>query len=238
MNAMARYVEVDGRDVPVRVRVDGRARRLTLRLDPAGVGARLTVPDGVPEHEIARFLTRQRGWLARHLARRPDVVRLVDGAEVPVEGVPHTIRATGRARGTISIAAGTIWAGGLTEHVERRVTDHLRARARDILGAEARDFAAALTGGRPLAGVTVRDTTSRWGSCTANGGLNFSWRLILAPAWVRTYVVAHEVAHLKHMNHGDDFWRTCRDLHDRVDAARTWLKRHGAELHRYGAKSA
>ncbi|MDX7950682.1 M48 family metallopeptidase, partial [Lichenihabitans sp. Uapishka_5] len=88
---------------------------------------------------------------------------------------------------------------------------------------------------RPVAGLTLRDTRSRWGSCTARGRLNFSWRLILAPPGVLDYLAAHEVAHLVHMNHSDRFWALARELAPQIDEAEAWLRQHGAKLHHYGA---
>ncbi|MFC6049880.1 M48 family metallopeptidase, partial [Methylobacterium hispanicum] len=117
---------------------------------------------------------------------------------------------------------------------------HVARRAREFLQAEAlRDLKLSITHhterlGQGPARITLRDTRSRWGSCTARGELNFSWRLILAPPLVLDYLVAHEMAHLREMNHSDRFWRLVGELCPNVDAAEAWLKRHGAGLHRYG----
>jgi predicted metal-dependent hydrolase len=110
------------------------------------------------------------------------------------------------------------------------------AEARAAIAPLARAMAAQL--GRKVTRISVRDTTSRWGSCSRGGALSFCWRLILAPDAVFTYVVAHEVAHLAHMNHGPAFWRTVDKLMPpglgTPRSARDWLRRHGAVLHRYG----
>jgi predicted metal-dependent hydrolase len=122
---------------------------------------------------------------------------------------------------------------GAPEHLPRRLTDFLKAEARREIAARAAAKAATL--GRPIAALTLRDTRSRWGSCSRSGRVAFSWRLILAPEWVLDYVVAHEVAHLAELNHGPRFWTACAGLTDSdVKTARAWLKRHGAELHAYG----
>jgi hypothetical protein len=117
-------------------------------------------------------------------------------------------------------------------HVARRIRDFLVREAR-------RDLAAAIDGYAPRLGqrpvrMTLRDTRSRWGSCTARGELNFSWRLILAPPMVLDYLVAHEMAHLREMNHSPRFWALLGDLCPNVEAAEAWLKRNGSSLHRYG----
>jgi hypothetical protein len=84
--------------------------------------------------------------------------------------------------------------------------------------------------------IVVRDQTTRWGSCSTSGALSFSWRLVLAPPFVLDYLAAHEVAHLGHMNHGPRFWNLVERTMPRHEEARTWLRKHGASLHRYGAE--
>jgi predicted metal-dependent hydrolase len=117
-------------------------------------------------------------------------------------------------------------------HIERRVRDHLVAMARTELAGRARPLAARI--GRKLVRVGVRDTKSRWGSCSGRGNLSFSWRLVFAPEPIIDYVVAHEVAHLAEMNHGPRFWRLVESLSPDSAAARAWLKRHRSRLLSYG----
>ena len=113
-------------------------------------------------------------------------------------------------------------------------------RVQDFLEAEAsRDFAAAVKRhttalGVPAKRITVRDTKSRWGSCSANGALNFSWRLIMAPPFVLDYLAAHEVAHLRELNHSHRFWKLTHQLCPRTEEAEEWLKTYGSALHRFG----
>jgi predicted metal-dependent hydrolase len=151
-----------------------------------------------------------------------------------VLGIPHLIRGdAGRLRGLPARFDGTITVPGAPDHLPRRLTDFLKAEAKREIGTRARAKAARL--GRPVAAVTVRDTRSRWGSCSGAGRLAFSWRLIMAPEYVLDYVVAHEVAHLREMNHGPRFWKLCAQLTESdPKAARAWLKRHGGALHAYG----
>ena len=82
--------------------------------------------------------------------------------------------------------------------------------------------------------LSIRDQSSRWGSCTSAGSLSFSWRLILAPPYVLDYLAAHEVAHLVEMNHSARFWRVVGRVCGHVERAKTWLDTHGNDLHRYG----
>jgi predicted metal-dependent hydrolase len=121
---------------------------------------------------------------------------------------------------------------GQPEHVARRVTDFLKREARrDLEAAVERHLVTAKAAARR---ISIKDTKSRWGSCSANGTLSFSWRLILAPPFVLDYLAAHEVAHLRELNHSHRFWRLTHHLCRRTDEAEAWMKRHGPQLHRYG----
>ena len=218
---------------PVAIRVSARARRLLLRVDAARRQIEVVLPSGVPPEQGVRFVEAQRGWIAARLGALPMPVAFAEGAVVPVFGVPHRIRRDPDGVGPpVAIANGEIRVRGRPEHVGRRVRDHLAHLAGAELSRRAR-AAAARVGGR-VARVTIRDTTSRWGSCSAAGNLSFSWRLVLAPEAVVDYVVAHEVAHLVEMNHGPRFWALMRTLHPDPAAARAWLQRHRSLLFSYG----
>ena len=121
---------------------------------------------------------------------------------------------------------------GERAHVARRVRDFLKREARCDLEAAVLHYTCALN--LPTRAVGLRDTTSRWGSCSSEGSLNFSWRLILAPAYVLDYLAAHEVCHLVELNHSPRFWRLVKRLYPPFEHAKTWLDVHGADLHRYG----
>ena len=223
---------VDGVDLPLDLIVSPRARRLALRLDPAAGTVRVVAPATAGAAEIARFVARHAGWVASRLAALPDRRPFADAAAVPFLGVDHVVRHVAGGRRPVERTGGEFRVAGGREHLPRRLRDYLAAQARRELSRRSRAKAAAI--GRAVAAVAVRDQTSRWGSCSPTGRLNYSWRLILAPETVLDYVVAHEVAHLAEMNHGPRFWRLVETLHDRVPDARAWLKTHGAALHRYG----
>jgi len=220
--------------VPLEFRRSARARRLSLRVDQAKGRVLLTAPASVARRHALDFLVRHEGWLQARIAQLPVALPFADGATVPVLGVPHLIRGdASRLRGVPARADAIITVPGATEHLARRLTDYLKAEAKREIAARAKEKAAIV--GRPVAAVTLRDTRSRWGSCSGAGRLAFSWRLILAPEFVLDYVVAHEVAHLREMNHGVRFWRLCATLTDAdPKAARAWLRRHGGGLHAYG----
>ena len=131
-------------------------------------------------------------------------------------------------------AAGRfIRVSGRAEHAPRRLIDFFKREARQTLSVRTVELAAQI-GQRP-ARISVRDTQSRWGSCSTERSVSYSWRLILAPPFVLDYVVAHEVAHMRHMNHGPRFWKLVKDLSPTADTAQEWLGRNGPLLHRYAA---
>jgi predicted metal-dependent hydrolase len=218
---------------PLAIRMNPRARRLLLRIDAASRQVELVLPRGVPPEHGLKFLAAQRGWILARLDALPPPVPFAEGAVVPVFGVPHRIRhENGALAPPVAIADGEIRVKGAPEHWARRVRDHLARLAGRELARRARGFAAQID--KTVAHVTVRDTKSRWGSCSSGGSLSFSWRLVFAPENVVDYVVAHEVAHLAEMNHGPRFWRLVRQLVPDPAGPRAWLKRHRSRLFSYG----
>lgn len=225
-------VRLEGRTIPLRIRRHPRARQITLRVDPVAGGAVVTLPSTTPVAEGVAMVHRKADWLLDHLKtlapRRP----FADGVTVPLLGEVHIIRHRPDVRGVVYREAGALVVCGRAEHLGRRLTDWLKAEARREFAMRARVKAMAL--GARMGRITVRDTRSRWGSCSAGGNLSFCWRLIFAPVFVVDYVIAHEVAHLRVRNHGPRFWQTVAGLTDDVEGARAWLNRHGESLHRFG----
>ena len=229
---LSRPLVVQGLSAPLELRESARARRMTLRVDTARGLIQVVVPPGLSESEAARFVGRHAGWVRARLAALPPVRPFLDGGRVPVLGEDHVIRHDPSCRGLGRRAHGELAVGGRPEHLSRRIRDLLTAEARRLLGERAHEMAARL--GIRIKGITVRDTHSRWGSCSAAGRLMFSWRLILMPEPVFNYVIAHEVAHLGEMNHSPRFWAIVARLVPDAAAARSWLRRHGGEMLRYG----
>lgn len=219
-------------DLPLEVRVSARARRITMQVDPATWRVRVVAPEHVSATQISGFISRHADWARVRLAALPPPLPLADGALVPYLGVQHRVRHVAGARRPVWREDGMLQVGGRLEHVARRLRDYLAAEAKRELTERAHAKAAQL--GVRVAGVTVRDTRSRWGSCSTQGRLNFSWRLILAPEAVLDYVVAHEVAHLIEMNHSRRFWVLVARLCPDVAGPRAWLKANGPQLHRFG----
>ena len=209
-----------------------RARRLTLRLEPASGRFHLVLPRGVPLAEGLDFARSRKDWILGQLDSLPPRVPFAVGAVIPYLSRDHEIVHRPEARGGAWREEGSICVTGFVEHLPRRVEDYLKKEALRELGERARDKAARID--RRVTRIGLRDTQSRWGSCARDGRINFSWRLILAPEPVLDYVVAHEVAHLAHMNHSQNFWRLVAKLTGDVPASKLWLKRNGAGLLRYG----
>jgi hypothetical protein len=221
-------------ETEVIVRVNARAQHYRLTMDLKR-GPILTVPAHGRWDDAQAFLERHKGWLDGQIGHRIVPVAFVPGAALPIRGVTHEIAGSGRIRGRVEVTPGepplvTVPGG---EHLARRLTDWLKAEARADLSVSVRRHASNLDV-RPTS-IKLRDQSSRWGSCSSAGALNFNWRLILAPDYVLDYVAAHEVAHLIEMNHSRAFWRTLERTLPDMERGRAWLKAHGRNLHRYGA---
>ncbi len=223
----------------VAVRRSDRAKRLTLRIDASHRHPVLTLPARVPVAEAERFLTRQAGWLDARIAGLPDAVPFVDGGLFPLRGTPTRI-VHRPGRGAVRLVAGlaepSVHVHGRQEHMARRLGDWLKEQARQDLAAAVERHAATLAVKPPA--IRIRDTGSRWGSCSSRRTLSFSWRLILAPAHVLDYLAAHEVAHLRQMNHGPAFWELVELINPDFHDAQAWLKREGAGLFAVGRSTA
>jgi predicted metal-dependent hydrolase len=225
-------LKIDGRLLEVRVRLDPRARRMIVKVNPATGEISVTAPTRRGLSAALDFARGERDWIAGQLAKVRGPVALCTGAMIPFQGALHEIRAALRGPSPVWAENGVIWVRGDAAHAPRRVLDFLKHEARKTFEARVLDHAGRLNV-KPSR-ITVRDTASRWGSCSSTRALSFSWRLILAPEFVLDYVVAHEVAHLREMNHGPRFWAHVKSIAPDLDAAQTWLKTNGRDLQRYG----
>jgi predicted metal-dependent hydrolase len=225
---MGRLILEGNPPVEVQLRRSARARRLSLRISRLDGRATLTLPHRVTDREGMAFLYEREVWLRGHLdAIEPEVQAqiggsvLFRGAELPL--VTGDVKRARLVDGALVLPDDAAKTG-------KRVAAFLKLQARDALTAASDRYSVAL--GKPYGRISLRDTRSRWGSCTSAGDLMYSWRLIMAPPEVLDYVAAHEVAHLQHMDHSPRFWATVERLYPAHKACRTWLRIHGGALHR------
>lgn len=214
-----------------------RARRYTIRVRDAYRDVVLTMPRRGSLADAHNFAQKNVGWIASKLARLPDVVPFEDGEIVPFGGVPHRIAHRAKARGTVWVELdesgnALLCVAGDRKHVSRRITDFLKREAKKALTQRSRLYAGKI--GVTIGRIGLRDSATRWGSCSESGSLSYSWRLILAPDYVLDYLAAHEIAHRIELNHSDRFWSLLDSMTpDRV-RAEAWLGAHGNGLHRFG----
>jgi predicted metal-dependent hydrolase len=221
----------------IRLRRHRRARRYTLRIHPTDREAILTMPPRGTLKDAREFAELHGGWIAARLGRLPKAAPFQPGTVVPLRGVPHRIVHRSGERGTVwtetrDSGEKIICVTGDPDFTDRRVHDFLKREARRDLQKSAQEYAQAL--GVRVRRISIRDQSSRWGSCTSAGSLSFSWRLILAPPFVLDYLAAHEVAHLVEMNHSPRFWRVVGRVCPSMERAKKWLDSSGNDLHRYG----
>jgi hypothetical protein len=240
-------VDHAGETISVSLRRLANARRFTLRVRFAARDAVLSMPQRASLREAREFTERHAAWIAARLKRLPATIDFAPYSIVPLRGIEHALLHRPDQRGTVWAEAisplddesgltgveRALCVSGRAEHFHRRVRDHFKREARQDLERAVERHTAAL--GLPMRSVGLRDTVSRWGSCSATGSLNFSWRLVMAPPFVLDYLAAHEVAHLVHLDHSSRFWALTRRLCANTDRAESWLSANGAHLHKYGA---
>lgn len=219
-------------DRPLRVVRSARARAMRLRVDPRDGEVRLTLPRRASLRRAYAWAEEQRPWIETQLGNVVPRRRLVPGLAVPIGSGELVLAHAPGKRGTERVG-DTLQVAGPIELFEARALRWLKREALRVLTAETHEIAAAA--GVSVRKVAVGDPRSRWGSCTVDGDIRYSWRLILAPDHVRRGTVAHEVAHRVHMNHGPAFKALERKLLGASPSAgREWLRRHGAALHGWG----
>ena len=226
---MAESIRFGDPAIEVRLRRHAAARRMVLRIPRAGGGPSLTLPLAATLAAARAFLREQEPWLRRHMAARPEGVPVGEGTELPIGDARLTVR--GHAGRRLFVADGVLHVPGRPAGLAPRVGAFVKDAARRGCASAVERHAARI--GRAPRRISLRDPRSRWGSCTEGGDLMFSWRLALAPSAVLDYVVAHEVAHLAELNHSPRFWAEVRRLCPDFEAHRTWLRRHGPDLHAF-----
>lgn len=224
------HIIIDGQQIPLKMRRNARAKRIVMRLSKDGQAVNLTLPRRCSERKAAAFAKTQSDWLSKQLAKRPEAIAFEPDMKLQILGdelyiYHHNGRLTKRED-------ENIYVGGDIAFFPRRLTDYIKKEARIKFSDMANELADEV--GVTLAGLRLRDTSSRWGSCSRDRRINLSWRLALAPLDIARYVIAHEVAHLEHFDHSPAFWAVVEKLHPDWQSARKWLHENGALLHSYG----
>lgn len=229
---------IDGRPVPVLIRLNPRARKLIVQLNQQG-DVVVVSPSRRSIPKAMQFANEHKDWLAQQLDQLAKAVPFADGSVIPIRDESHMIthipqgrRGVWREQAGQAESLPLLCVSGNAAFLPRRVTDWLRKSAKTELSRSCLTYSDALSLGP--ARITVRDSKTRWGSCSSTGSLSFSWRLIFAPHYVLDYVAAHETAHRKYMSHGKRFWQLVDKLTPLRHEAEDWLNTKGNDLHRIG----
>jgi hypothetical protein len=233
---MPQSVTVSGRVMALRLRSNTRAKRLVMRIDPKDNALVISAPRRTPSRRVMQFVEANHSWIAKHIARLPQPIKLEPGAIIPLRGKDYKTVPTGKIRGHIKVQdevlphnMPSLAVPGAPSAFARRITDFLKKEARKDLEQAVSHYTAKL--GKTAAHIKIKDTRSRWGSCSSSGVLSFSWRIIMAPPFALNYLVVHEVAHLQEMNHSKAFWSLVAELEPDWEQGKNWLKTHGPSLH-------
>lgn len=216
---------------PIKIVKSTRAKRLTLRIDTQERLPILTIPSRCSARRAIDFVESHRDWIDEVLARIPEAKSFADGDKITFFGRELTICHAPAKRCGACEENGILYVSGRREFIHRRVKDYLKKQAQIRFYELSKQQADKL--GCSLKDVTMKDTKSRWGSCSSLHNINYNWRISLAPDYVIAYMVAHEVSHLKHQDHSDKFWRCVSKLCPGYATGQAWLKTSGKELYRY-----
>ncbi len=193
----------------------------------------VSLPKRVTMEAARKFVRSELNWIEGVFENIEPPVKFEEGAVVPIRGKDHRICHQAQSGAPVSIETGVIFVSGGKEHLARRLTDWLKKNARSRISERAEYYAA--KAGVRYGRITIRDQKSRWGSCSSTGNLNFSWRLYLMPDKALDYVVAHEIAHIRHMNHSPEFWALVARICPHMDESRRWMKKNAGRFHKYNA---
>lgn len=219
----------------LRVRESKRARRVALRLDTKNRVMNLVIPEKMSSSRAEDFARSHAVWITQRIKALPQVIPFTHGAVIPVYGRDITINinySDTLKRTNIALEDNDLFISTNKEDPTSRIIRFLRKEAQDTLANLTHEKAAEID--KTVKNVTLRDTKSRWGSCSSDGSISYSWRLIFAPWDAMDYVVAHEVAHLIHMDHSKAFWAQCAALSEDYSTGKKWMRNHGHSLMRYG----
>ena len=216
-------------NIEIKLILSSRARQITLRVSSLDGKVRVTAPKNASLSEIKKFLYQKEGWVLRKRSEIPQKLDVNIGTVIPYRG--REIKLINHCEQHTKLSGNLLLIPQSKKGVGRITTEFLKQAARKQFEYEATLYSEKL--GKPYTKISLRDTRSRWGSCNDKKALMFSWRLVMAPPEVLSYVAAHEVAHLQHMDHSEQFWKEVMHLYGRHQKERQWLRENGALLHRY-----
>ncbi len=221
--------EAIGMDIKV---IQSRSgRKLTLKIDEKERVPVLSVPRFCSRKQAINFVTEHTDWIIKALNKLPEIKYFADGETISLFGQDIVIEHHPEARRGVWLEEDKLCVSGEAEFIHRRVKDYIKKQAQEKFYARSKKLADKLE--CELTGVSIKDTTSRWGSCSSLKHINYSWRIALAPDFVIDYLMAHEVSHLKHPDHSDEFWACVASLYPEWSRGRIWLKRYGKTLYAY-----
>lgn len=223
-------VEVAGRVIPVVLRRNAQARRMTMRLAPDGSEVRITLPRWGRSAEALEFANKRKGWIAGQLAAVPEPVCFSTASTLPYRGDALPVRHDPAASRRVKLIEGEVHLGGPAESLAPRLRRWLEGEARTLLEVDLAFYCERAD--RPPQRLMLSNAQRRWGSCARDGTIRINWRLVMAPDMVRRSVVAHEVAHLVHFDHSPQFHAMLGEIYEHdIRAANRWLKRNGRQLY-------
>ncbi len=228
-------VIIEGREIPIQWKRSKRARSISLRADTVKGIIKISLPHNAATESAMKFLDRKKEWLATRFETAPKPVPIIDGAKIAYEGESHIIIWDEKLGRKIIQEFGVITLGGPKDHIQNRIIRWMKQQAHIIFMDDIAHYCAIAKAETPK--LAIGDARGRWGSCSTRGTIRLNWRLIMAPVSVRCSVIAHEVAHIKHMNHSSAFYDWLDTIYegDRLEAD-AWLKRHGIGLYMIGEK--
>jgi len=224
------FIDIGDTRLPIKITKRRKSRRLVVRYQPIKKSLSLTLPQATSIKQGLHFVNEKREWIAKQLLQYTDSQPLSDNSIIPIFGKETRMEHAG-GRGTITEENGILKIHGDIEFMARRVKKYLVDKLKSEITILVKSNAVKL--GVKTGSITLRDTSSRWASCSFDGNLSFSWRLVFAPYEVISYIVAHEVAHIKEHNHSAAFWKLVEELYPDYSKSEEWLKKNGRSLYNY-----
>lgn len=215
----------------IEVRQSHSLRKLVLHIDSKNRIPVLSVPKFCSRKRAIEFVNENMDWISEQLQKLPEIRYFKDGEQILLFGQSVTIKHMPTARGGVWLEQGFLCVSGKQEFLHRRVRDYIRKKAADEFYKLSSELAKQI--GCKVNRVIIKDTKSRWGSCSSLNNINYSWRIALAPDFVINYLMAHEVSHLKHQDHSDEFWQCVASLCPEWSKGNSWLRRYGKTLYAY-----